>query len=229
MGEIMKDKSKILYERALITCLIMLFICIIFKLFGFNYFNLNTDIPILKEIDNVVMNSVPLSFLYSWIFMFLNFYLVTIIYAKRHKDGLLIHSTLCWSLACLSLKYIMARSNTYILFLIDIICLFMSCYMSTDRKLNKDDTKEFLLIVLVNFVYQYISLFIKSVGCNVGYYDLVNGILMNLDYYILLTLTYLYLKKGEFNLCQIFHQSFSSLLKGHLKKRSENYSNKGGK
>lgn len=224
----MKDKSKILYERALITCLIMLFICIAFKLFGFNYFNLNTDIPILKEIDKVVMNSVPLSFLYSWIFMFLNFYLVTIIYTKKHSGSTLFISTLICSLICLIAKYIMIDTNSYILFIIDIFCLFDNCYINTDE-LSKDNIKEFLLIILLNFVYQYISLFVKEIGNNTGYYDLITGVLFNIDYYILLMLTYFYLKKGELDLCQIFHRSFSCLLKKHLKKRSENYSNKGGK
>lgn len=224
----MKDKSKILYERALITCIIMLFICIIFKLFGFSYFNLNTDIPILKEIDNVVMNSISLSFLYSWIFMFLNFYLVTIIYTKKHSGSTLFISTLICSLICLIAKYIMIDTNSYILFIIDISCLFDNCYINTDE-LSKDNIKEFLLIILLNFVYQCISLSIKNVNFNVLYKGLIVSVLLNLDYYIMLIITYLYLKKGDISLCSIFHQSFSSLLKEHLKKRSENYLNKGGK
>ncbi len=88
----MKDKSKILYERALVTCIIMLFVCIILKLFGVQWFDLNTDIPILHEIDNVVMNSVPLSFLYSFILTMINGYLICCVSNKSTKVNLLLLS-----------------------------------------------------------------------------------------------------------------------------------------
>jgi hypothetical protein len=43
-------KNKILYERSLRTCIIMLVVCIVFKLFGAEWFDLNTSIPILQKI-----------------------------------------------------------------------------------------------------------------------------------------------------------------------------------
>jgi hypothetical protein len=42
-------KNKILYERSLRTCIIMLAVCIVFKLFGVKWFDLNTSIPILQN------------------------------------------------------------------------------------------------------------------------------------------------------------------------------------
>lgn len=44
-------KNKILYERSLRTCIIMLVVCIVFKLFGAEWFDLNTSIPILQGLN----------------------------------------------------------------------------------------------------------------------------------------------------------------------------------
>lgn len=221
-------KEKLLHERALVTCIAMLFICIILKLFGVQWFDLNTDIPMLQEIDKVVMNSVPLSFLYSWLSMFINFYLITILYTKNHTGKLLIISTLLSSVSCIMLKFILIDSNSLILFLIDILCLFANCHINIKTKLTKYYVKEFILIILVNFVYQCISLFVKGLGYQISYYGLVISCIYLLDYYMMLIITYLYLKKGDETLCSIFHQSFSYLNQRLLKKRSENYSNKEG-
>ena len=82
--------------------------------------------------------------------------------------------------------------------------------------------------MLLNYIYQVISLFIKEIGYGVGNYTMIEGVLFNLDYYIMLAITYLYLKKGDTSLCQIFHQFFSYLKEKLLKKHSKNYSeNKG--
>src|SRR5690625_2719421 len=75
----MKDKTKLLHERALITCVIMLFLCIILKLFGFQWFDLDTDIPILNEIDKIVMSNYWLCLLYSSILLSINTYFIVLI------------------------------------------------------------------------------------------------------------------------------------------------------
>lgn len=214
----MKDKSKILYERALITCLIMLFICIIFKLFGFNYFNLNTDIPILKEIDSVVMNSVSLSFLYSFTFKFINGYLVCCIVRKEARFNMVLLGPIC-AISVLLAAY---ANNDTVVMIYDTLSLYLMCC-------NKSKISEYLMVVILNIVYQMISLFIRSLGIQLSYYGLINSVLLNLDYYIMLMITYLYLKRGDKTLCLIVHHFGSSLANLLWKKRSENYSNKGGK
>lgn len=57
---------------------------------------------------------------------------------------------------------------------------------------------------------------------------MIEGTLFNLDYYILLLITYLYLNKGGYTLCGETHHYFSFLVTKLWKKRSKNYSeNKG--
>lgn len=211
-------KSNKLYERALITCIIMLFICILFKLFGFNYFNLNTDIPILKEIDNVVMNSETLSFIYSFIFKFINGYLICCIARKETKFNMMTLGPIC----IISMTLSRYCQNDIIILVYDIFTLYIVCF-------NKCEFKEYSLVMILNTIYQLTSLFIRDLGVQLSYHGLINSILLNLDYYIMLVITYLYLVKGGNTICGIVQVSYSSLANLLWKKRSENYSNKRGK
>lgn len=210
-------KEKLLHERALVTCIAMLFICIILKLFGVQWFDLNTNIPILQEIDKVVMNSVPLSFLYSFVLLFINGYLICSISNKTLNNNLYLLSLVCIISILLS-NYL---GNNILVLLFDIFGLYIVCY-------KKSNIKEYLITILLNIIYQTLSLFIRDLGYQIANYDVISSILFNLDYYILLVLTYLYLKKGDVTLCSISRRSFSYLAAKLWKKRSENYSNKEG-
>lgn len=209
-------KEKLLHERALVTCIAMLFICIILKLFGVQWFDLNTDIPILQEIDNVVMNSVPLSFLYSFIFRFINSYLIYMIVTKDKRPTILLLITVITSM--LVRPYI---DNDIILLIIDFNILLIPC-------LGKCKIKEYYLTMFLNLFYQFLSLFIRSLGYQSCNYGLIISALLNLDYYIMFVITYLYLIKGGYTLCGIVQVSYFSLANLLWKKRSENYSNKEG-
>lgn len=213
-------KSNKLYERALITCIIMLFICILFKLFGFNYFNLNTDIPILKEIDNVVMNSAPLSFLYSLIFMTINGYLICIIVLNNHKINILWFVINGAISILISVSKFNCISPYYDTISLCIICLILSKKISI--------IGSYAEVCLLNIVYQCISIFIRNLSIDSNFVPLFIGALMNLDYYIMLIITYLYMRKGEV-LCSVNHRIGFSLANLLWKKHSENYLNKKGK
>lgn len=214
-------KNKILYKRSLRTCIIMLVVCIVFKLFGVKWFDLNTSIPMLQELNKTITNSLGLSILYSWIFTFINFYLFSIIVTKAKTNIYFILCCLLNALMCVGLKYNLIDILHYKVFILDFICLYDTCSFMNNRK---PCFKEFCLTMLLNYIYQVISLFIKEIGYGVGNYTMIEGVLFNLDYYIMLAITYLYLKKGDTSLCQIFHQFFSYLKEKLLKKHSKNYS-----
>lgn len=170
-------KNKILYKRSLRTCIIMLVVCIVFKLFGVKWFDLNTSIPILQKLDKIIMNNYIYCLLYSSILLSVNlFFIISITLNLELKE---------------SFKY---TSFTFPFTIIFIILKFISCYL-------------------------------RDIGFHNGNYGCVISVLMMIDYYIMLIITYL--MKGE-KLCQIFQVSFSSLQRELLKKRSKNYSeNKG--
>lgn len=210
----MKDKSKIFYERALKTCVLMLSLCIALKLLGTSYFNLNMDIPMLHEIDNIVMNSTYLSFLYSFTFRSINAYFIYIITTKDTRP--------CLGLFIVVLLSMLIRLYVHsdcIRIVIDFNILLIPC-------LGKAKIKEYYLVMGLNLIYQFLSLFIRNLGYQSCNYGLVASVLLNLDYYIMLVITYLYIMKGGHSLCGIVQVFYSSLAKRLWKKHLKNYLNK---
>ena len=81
-------KNKILYKRSLRTCIIMLVICIVFKLFGVEWFDLNTSIPILQKLDKIIMNNYIYCLLYSSILLSVNlFFIISITLNLELKES----------------------------------------------------------------------------------------------------------------------------------------------
>lgn len=213
----MKDKKKLLYERALITCVLMLFVCIILKLFGTTLFNLDTNIHLLNQLDKIIMDSMVLSFLYSFILLFINGYLICLIVTKvvNIKRYILPLTMICVT----SIMYKTYVSVDNISFIIDTIgLLLVSIYVTNDLKIYK----EYILVFILNLMYQLICIFIRDVTYQIAFRGLIIGVILNLDYYIMLIITYLYLKKGDTTICLMFHHFGSSLAKRLWKKHSQN-------
>ncbi len=218
-------KNKNLYKCMIHTCIVMLMVCIVFKTVGVDWFDLNTSIPILQKLDKIIRNDIVFSLLYSWVFTFINFYLFVIICTKKLNKLVLIEC-LHTSLLLVTTKYLLDYYFGYTTVIgLDLGFLWGTCYIVNDYE---NQWGEFILTALINFIYQLISLSIKDIGYGAGDYTVVESLLFNLDYYIMLVITYLYLKEGGKSLCQLFHQSFSYLKEKLLKKRSKDYlKNKG--
>lgn len=195
-------KNKILYERSLRTCIIMLIVCIVFKLFGVKWFDLNTSIPILQKLDNLISNNFILSFVFTLIIKNINGILIFSIISKNMKFTLkhlklIILSNILNICVC----YFMGEC---ISFIIDIIfVLIIGC------KVLNINFKETLLCIPLNIIYQMISLFIRNISLGFRYYGFIENQLLCLDYYILLLITYLFLNKGGYTLCGEIHHIFS--------------------
>lgn len=211
------NKEKLLYERALITCVVMLFVCIVLKIFGVEWFNLDTSIPLLNKIDEIVMNSVPLSFAYSFILIFVNTLLVCAITIKKITKKLIFLISL---FVCIIIPIKMFIRIDELSFALDTICPFIIS-VSCDKNTS---IKEYILVFLLNIFYQCVSLFIRNFSLGVAIYSVTVGILLNLDYYIMLLMTYLYLKKGDSTLCSTF-RAFGSSLRTKLWKNHSQSSN----
>lgn len=186
----MKDKISVLHERALMTCVVMLFVCIIFKLFGVQWFNLDTNVPVLQEIDRIIMSSVPLSFLYSFIMLSINTWFIIMISNRLElKEGFKVFIyTIPFIIISIFVK------NLYIDGFVEIVYDFITLFI-INVYINKGfkNTLNIVKVLLLSIVYQMISLYIRSLGCSTGQYGLMVSILLSLDYYIMLVITYLYL------------------------------------
>lgn len=201
------NKDKILYERALITCVVMLFVCIILKLFGVQWFNLDTSIPLLNKIDEVVMNNEILSFLYSLFFKYINAYLVCCICLKKTKFRSILLIPLC------IISMILSRycTNSIIILIYDTLFMYVVCFKEVKFT-------EYILVVFLNIFYQMASLFIRDMNIRCSYYGPTSSLLLMIDYYIMLIITYLYFKKGEKTICGIV-RAFGSSLRAKLWKK----------
>nr|DAS58819.1 MAG TPA: hypothetical protein [Caudoviricetes sp.] len=210
-------KNKILYERSLRTCIIMLVVCIVFKLFGVEWFDLNTSIPILQELDEIIMNNYILSFLYSLIFLSINNFFILGVATKTKPTDMVI-----WSLKFIPLNILLIFSKYYINNpFIDFVLLLLMSYIIDNKSI-----KRIICYNLLNIVYQFISIFIRNVGM-IELTGVVTTTLLMIDYYIMLVITYLFQLLGGIDLW--YSQVISSSLVTKLwKKRSKNYlKNKG--
>ena len=214
-------KNKILYERSLRTCIIMLVVCIVFKLFGVGWFNLNTSIPMLQSLDKLISDNLILSFVFTLIIKNINGILIFSIISKNMKFTLKhLKLIILSNILNICICYFMGEC---ISFIIDIIfVLIIGC------KVLNTNFKETLLCIPLNIIYQMISLFIRNISLGFRYYGFIENQLLCLDYYILLLITYLFLNKGGYTLCGEIRHIFSFLATKLWKKRSKNYSeNKG--
>lgn len=209
------DKKEKLYERALATCVVMLIVCVILKLFGVQWFNLDTGIPLLNAIDRVVMESNLLSFVYSFVLLFINVILVCLLTTKSmDKRTILLISLFC-------VFDILFKSYTDyqgLFFILDTVAPLAICLKGNDFGI----LKEYVVVFLINIIYQLISIYVRDINMQIAFRGLVVGVLMNVDYYLMLIITYLYLKKGDKSLCSMFHHFGSSLASQLWKKHSQN-------
>lgn len=198
------------YERALATCVVMLLLSILLKVFGVPMI-LDTNLPILRSLDNIVMNSIVLSFTYSTLLRFINGCLICMIVTRNtkfSKVGLLVF---CILSVCVNYYCSGATS-----FIFDTVGLYLVC---------RGNVKEYSLCAFINILYQMLSLVIRGLSIQCGYYGLVVSMILNLDYYILLVITYLYLTKGDTSLCSIVHH-FGSFLASKLCRKHSNESSR---
>lgn len=219
------DKKKILYERALITCLLMLAACVILKLFGADWFDLDTGIPILQKMDAVIMDSVLASFCYSFVLTYVSVCLILKITTLQNNVKLYFMSGFISVFAICNDYFI---DNTYLCFMLDTLIPYICCII-----LDKKSTINYAICFILNIVYQLISIVIRDIGVNTEYFSATILMIMNIDYYILLVITYLYLKKGECKLCSVLVACGSSLRKklctAHLTKLKQSSADKGVK
>ena len=192
----MKDKTKLLHERALITCVIMLFLCIILKLFGFQWFDLDTDIPILNEIDKIVMSNYWLCLLYSSILLSINTYFIVLI---TLNISLKEHLKIYLYIFVISLFYVSIK-----VFLLDYIIMITDTLyplifiLFTNKTFNLKILGKYLLVFVLNILYQGCSIYIRNISIQQGNYGFISSTLLMIDYYMMLIITYIYQIKGGF-------------------------------
>lgn len=176
-------KSKLLYERALMTCVLMLLVSVILKLFGVPWFNLDTSIPILNKIDKVIGSDYILKTLYNLVFYSINaFMFMSIVFKKRTI-------VLPYVFVFLSIMYV--KDEGYSWSLLYEQGLLFALILITNKELSiKQCVIRYIYVNVVMCVFQCISLFLRGSSVNIGQYGIIESTLLMIDYYILLFIFY---------------------------------------
>ena len=189
-----KDKELILKSILKVT-LIMIIISAILKFFGLNIFNLDLENKIINKVCDILIKFQPISFLFFGAFLYLDYFFILKL-SDNNKDKWLLYFIGALDLLFLNLAgqyFLFTRIgyDFYPLYTL-IIVIFISSVIN--KKLNV--IRPFIVILII-FLYQSISLFLRNITFN-DQYELMYDFLLNFYYMILMIITYyLYLMKGS--------------------------------
>lgn len=172
-------------KRMIVLCWILLLICFVMKLFGASFeFVLNS-----KIFDNISNNTIIMLLIQFLSYLFSTYMLVSIIYIhKANKNNIFISVILMFTIKTLGAYNIISLVFGYICEFIFLIVL----------PICKNIKKWYIPIVanIIVMAFQLISLLIKNLGINFDI-NLLSSYIFMIDYYIMITLYYLYSKEGS--------------------------------
>ena len=208
-----KDLDKIL-SSTLKTYFIILIGIFIVKLFGVDYFGLDTRNEIIVLIDNFI-NRFHLEMVWYGITLYLYVYIVLSIASVDNSKKIKLF-TLCIMPIPIALQIIKTIINNTLLFtIIDLLWLFMVLilYIKIIKrdKIRKYNVGNYLIYCIINILFQLISVTIRNVTI-VNTHGVLMSILLNFDY-ILLSIIFhkLYFSLGGKSLWDWVVYSFSHL------------------
>ena len=203
----MKSKNKItednyqeiVLKRSIIICWILLAICLVIKLFGGNFFG------IVCENENFIgfCNFID-QYQISAIFRFLSFMVSSILVMKivnyeSKTLNTIAYTFLCFAYWCFKhlIEVDIIQISTLLYNIIDSVSLYVLILIVINK--HQPKWKIFLkplLAVIILLVFSFVSAFVKNIGINARITSsFLTGFIFMIDYYIMLILTYLYVKR----------------------------------
>ena len=200
-------KNKI-YKYTLLTSIGCLLVSFISKLLGCNDF----DIPI---IDNAINNNYTLMVIcYLLLFNINNLLCIMIIVKKKlkFKDFIL-------SILIFSLYYLISVFYTfdYIVFITDTLVLWLVAFILTR---NKKIAFETIIVIILNAIYQSISLFTKNLSIGIAQETFTTNLILSIDYYMLLVVTALFFNKKGVHIYELVIQFIQWIIHDRRRKSS---------
>ena len=213
-----KDLDKIL-SSTLKTYFIILIGIFIVKLFGLDYFGLDTRNEIIVWIDDFI-NRFHLEMVWSTITLYIYIYILLSISCVDNSKKMKVFTIFALPIA-LFLQFLkMNINNPYLFVITDLLWLFM--FMLVYIKIVKGDKVKrynignYLLYCMLNIIFQLVSMTIRNIPIvnqtNYEYGNFAN-IIMNFDYILLSIIAYkLFFNIGGKSLWDMVVYSFSHLL-----------------
>lgn len=210
-----KDLDKLL-SSTLKTYFIILIGIFIVKLFGVDYFGLDTRNEIIVWIDDFI-NRFHLEMVWYGITLYIYQYVIFSITCVDNSKKIKIY-TLCTLPIAIILQIIKSNVNNIPLFsVIDLLWLFMfsMLYIKIIKrdKIEKYNVSNYWIYCILNIIFQLISVFIRSININVDNTNFIMSFVGNIDYIILSIITHiLFFNIGGKSLWDGVVSSFSHLL-----------------
>lgn len=213
-----KDLDKLI-SRTLFTYFSILFIVVILKLFGINYFGLDMNNKIINNINDFILKWKLENIWYS-ITLFINTYVIFAITCNDNSNRMKIFTLITMPINML-MQIIKTKYNIpLILMCTDILYLIMLiiCYIKLIKKekIYKYNIRNYFVFSIITIIFQFASVGIRSLTIqtqSLQENNFVVNIIINFDYFALMIFTYkLYFMKGGKDLWVMVHGSFSDLL-----------------
>ena len=210
-----KDIDKLL-SRTLFTYFTILFVIFILKMFGLNYFGLDTGNKIINKINDFIMYW-RLENVWYAITLYINGYVIFSITCNDNSKRMKIFTLACVPLFIL-VQVLKTSSNfSTIGIIIDLLYLFILslCYIVFIRKdkIHKYNVGNYWLFMGISTIFQIISILTRDMTLKRVTDNFIIANLISFDFIILCIMTQrLYFIKGGNSLWVMVHSSFSDLL-----------------
>lgn len=195
------DLDKIL-SSTLKTYFIILIGIVVVKLFGFDYFGLDTNNEIIIMIDNFI-KTFHLELVWYAITLYIYQYVIFSITCVDNSKRMRIYTLFTLPIAIIIQ---IAKTNIncpYLFTIIDLLWLFMFSMLYIRfvkrNKIEKYNVSNYWIYCVVNMIFQLLSMFIRNIDMSVDYNNFIMSFVGNIDYIILSIMfyTYFYLKGGK--------------------------------
>lgn len=189
----MKNENKTLLLKTIVkVSTIMIFVSVVLKFCGLNYFNFDTENEIITGLSNFLLEF-KLDNIAGYIFMIIDVFIMLSLSCKNDKNyKYLIGAILCATINTASQLFIFLESD-YSLYSIVSFITFIVVASLINKKIN---IKKPLIVFGVILIYQMLSMILRSITFN-EQFELVYDFLLNFDYMIFMVITYyLHLRKG---------------------------------
>lgn len=209
-----KDLDKLI-SRTLFTYFSILFIVVILKLFGINYFGLDMNNKIINNINHFILKCKLENIWYS-ITLFINTYVIFAITCNDNSNRMKIFTLITMPINML-MQIIKTKYNIPLIFMLtDILYLIILilCYIKfvKKEKIYKYNIRNYFMFSIITIIFQFASVLTRNVTITNENNFIVYSIL-DIDYIVLNILAYkLYFMKGGKDLWVEVHGSFSDLL-----------------
>lgn len=172
------------FKVLILTCWALLLICLVIKLFGGNWFELNSENTKFIQFCNYVDNTMWLKMILAClIFIFTTLPVICMLYnvKKLSTKMLLIH------IPIMIFKSIINWYIVWLGYIIDLIYLIILPIILTRN------WKRVLLVNVLAFATQLLTILIRSMSINFNFGNtFLEQALYQIDYYIMILLLYLY-------------------------------------